>query len=45
MTSLMGEEKAVDIGYLAFTKASDAVSHKILIEKLRKCSLGGWTVK
>jgi len=34
ITGLVGEERAVDIACLDFSKASDTASHKILIEKL-----------
>ena len=36
MTGLVDEGTAVDIVYLDFRKASDTVSHKILLEKLTK---------
>jgi len=35
----------VDVVYLNFSKASDNVSHNILIGKLRKCGLDEWTVR
>jgi len=39
MTGLVEEGRAVDIVYLDFNKASDTVSHKILIEELIKYGL------
>jgi len=40
-----GEGRAVDIVCLDFSKASDTVSHNILLGKLRKCGLDEWTVR
>lgn len=37
MTSWIDEERAVDVGYLDFSKAFDTVTHNFLIGKLRKC--------
>jgi len=45
MTGWVDEGRAVDVVYLDFSKASDAVSHNILIGKLRKCGLDEWTVR
>jgi len=39
------EGRAVDVVYLDFSKALDNVSHNVLITKLRKCGLDGWTVR
>jgi len=39
MTGLVGEERAVDIAYLAFSNTYDTVPHKTLIDKLMKCRL------
>ncbi|KAJ7413300.1 RNA-directed DNA polymerase from mobile element jockey-like protein [Willisornis vidua] len=41
----MDEERAVDIVYLKFSKAFNAVSQNILIGKLKKCGLSEWTVR
>ena len=38
-------ERAVDVVYLVFRKASDTVSHSILIMKLKKCRTHKWTVR
>jgi len=35
----------VDVVYLDFSKAFGAVSHNILIDKLRKCGLMEWSVR
>ncbi|GAB0206548.1 mitochondrial enolase superfamily member 1 [Grus japonensis] len=45
MTSWVDEGKAVDVVYLDFSKAFDAVSHNILVSKLRKCGLDEWTAR
>lgn len=45
MAGWVDEEKAVHVVYLDFSKIFDAVSHNILIGKLRKCELDGWTVR
>ncbi|GAB0186431.1 mitochondrial enolase superfamily member 1 [Grus japonensis] len=42
---LSHEGTAVDVVYLDFSKASDTVSHNILISKLRKCGLDEWTAR
>ena len=39
MTGWADEGRAVDVVYLNFGKASDTVSHNILIDKLGKCKL------
>jgi len=36
---------AVGVLYLDFSKAFDAVSHNILVSKLRNCGLDEWTVR
>ena len=36
--------RAVGVVYLDFSKAFDAVSHNILVMKLRKCGINEWTV-
>ncbi|RMC15961.1 hypothetical protein DUI87_08168 [Hirundo rustica rustica] len=41
----MDEGRAVDVVYLNFSKASNIISHNILIHKIRKCGLDKWTVK
>ncbi|PKU31449.1 rna-directed dna polymerase from mobile element jockey- hypothetical protein [Limosa lapponica baueri] len=45
MTGWIDEGRAVDVADLDFSKASDRVSHSILIGKLRKCGLDEWTVR
>lgn len=35
VTSLMDEESSVDVDYLKFSKAFDAISNDILIDKLK----------
>jgi len=44
MTGWVDEGRAVDVVYLDFSKASDTVSHNILLGKLRKCGLDEWLV-
>ena len=39
MSGWVDEGRPVDVVYLDFSKASDAVSYNILIGKLRKCGL------
>lgn len=39
MTSWVDEKRAVDVGYLDFSKAFDTVTHNFLIGKLRKCGI------
>lgn len=36
--------RAVGVVYLDFSKAFDAVSHNILVMKLRKCGINEWMV-
>jgi len=45
MTGWVGEGRAADVVYLNFSKAFDAVSHNILLGKLRMCTLDGWSVR
>jgi len=45
MTGWVDEGRAADVVYLNFRKPLDTVSHNILIGKLRKCGLDGWTVR
>ncbi|GAB0205839.1 mitochondrial enolase superfamily member 1 [Grus japonensis] len=45
MTGLVDEGRAVDVVYLDFKKAFDAVSHKILTEKLRNYGTDELTVR
>ncbi|PKU30014.1 rna-directed dna polymerase from mobile element jockey- hypothetical protein [Limosa lapponica baueri] len=45
MTGWIHEGSVVDVVYLDFSKASDTVSHSILIGKFRKCGLDEWTVR
>jgi len=44
-TSWIDEGREVDVVYLYFSKAFDTVSHNILLGKLGKCGLDGWTVE
>jgi len=41
VTLLVDEGKAVDVGYLDFSKAFDTVPHCIFVEKLAAHGLGG----
>ncbi|KAJ7405760.1 RNA-directed DNA polymerase from mobile element jockey-like protein [Willisornis vidua] len=45
MAGLVNKGRALDVVYLHFSKASDTVSHNILIGKLRKCGLDEWIVR
>lgn len=45
MTSWVDEKRAVDVGYLDFSKALDTVTHNFLIGKLRKCGIDKWAVR
>jgi len=45
MTGWVDEGRAMDAVYLDFSKAFDAVSHNILLGKLRKCGLDEWSVR
>ncbi|KAK4819815.1 hypothetical protein QYF61_011834 [Mycteria americana] len=45
VTRLVDEGKAVDVVYLDFRKASDTVSHSILLEKLAAHGLDGCTLR
>jgi len=45
MTGWVNEKRAVDIVYLDFSKAFDAVSDNILLGKLRKCGLDESSVR
>ena len=41
---LVGEGKAVEVGYLDFNKAFDTVFHGILLQKLAACGLNRCTL-
>jgi len=45
VTGWVDEGRAVDVVYFDFSKASDTVSHNILLGKLRKFGLHEWTVR
>jgi len=45
MTSWEDEGRAADVVYLDFSKALDTVSYNILLGKLRKCGLDGWSMR
>jgi len=45
MSGWVDEGRAVDVVYLDFSKAFEPVSCNILIGKLRKCGLDGWTAR
>jgi len=45
MSGWVDEGRAVDVAYLDFGKAFDAVSHNILIGKLRKHGVDEWAVR
>ena len=44
LQSWVGGGRAVDVVCLDFSMAFDAVSHNILLGKLRKCGLDEWSV-
>lgn len=45
ITSCVDGGRAVDVIYLDFSKASDTVSHDVLLAKLRKRGIDEWTVR
>lgn len=44
VSHLVDEGKAMDVVYLDFSKSSDTISHRILLEKLSACGLDECTV-
>jgi len=44
ITCLVDERKAVDVVYLEFSRAFDAISHSSLLEKLAACGLDWCTL-
>ncbi|CAM5110654.1 unnamed protein product [Natator depressus] len=45
VTSLLNRREVVDMVYLDFSKAFDAVLHDLLLTKLGKCNLDGATIR